>query len=139
MKRLLIGGLSIVALSSVFANPVQADEINERQNRIDKFMESEILQSQGLDTEDDFRMMMMFDVRREEAFDLVRSAYRGEFEGEGIPPYHQLIMNYESGEIEARDVVEAAVADGELSPAALEDEDYIEAVEAQLEFLSIST
>jgi hypothetical protein len=136
MKRLLIGGLSLITLSTL-AIPAQAQE--RQMNRIDKFMQSEILRSQGLDTEEDYRMMMMRDVRREEAFSLVRSAYRGEFEGEGIPPYNRLITAYETGEVDAQDVVEAAIADGELSPVALEDEDYINAVEAQLEFLSLGT
>lgn len=79
-----------------------------------------------------------YDVRRTEAFNLVSSAYRGDFEDQGINSYAVLVTNYESGELTAEDLVNAAVDAGELSPMALEDTSYIEAVDSQLNALTQS-
>ena len=79
-----------------------------------------------------------YDVRRTEAFNLVSSAYRGDFEDQGINSYAVLVSNYESGELTAEDLVNAAVDAGELSPMALEDTSYIEAVDSQLNALTQS-
>jgi hypothetical protein len=77
-----------------------------------------------------------YNVRRTEAFNLVSSAYRGKFEEQGISGYGVLITNYQDGKLTAEDLIEAAIKAGELSPQALEDEDYINAVELQLDNLS---
>ena len=82
--------------------------------------------------------MSMYDVRRTEAFNLVSSAYRGEFEDQGINSYAVLIGNYESGELTAEDLVQAAIDAGELSPSAMEDASYVEAVDSQLNALTES-
>ena len=79
-----------------------------------------------------------YDVRRTEAFNLVSSAYRGDFEDQGINSYAVLVTNYEEGELTAEDLVNAAVDAGELSPMALEDTSYIEAVDSQLNALTQS-
>ena len=79
-----------------------------------------------------------YDVRRTEAFNLVSSAYRGDFEDQGINSYAVLVTNYETGDLTAEDLVNAAVEAGELSPMALEDQSYIEAVDAQLGALTTS-
>jgi hypothetical protein len=79
-----------------------------------------------------------YDVRRTEAFNLVSSAYRGDFEDQGINSYAVLVSNYEDGELTAEDLVNAAVDAGELSPSALEDTSYIEAVDSQLNALTQS-
>lgn len=79
-----------------------------------------------------------YDVRRTEAFNLVSSAYRGDFEDQGINSYAVLVTNYEEGELTAEDLVNAAVDAGELSPSALEDASYIEAVDSQLNALTQS-
>ena len=79
-----------------------------------------------------------YDVRRTEAFNLVSSAYRGDFEDQGINSYAVLVTNYETGELTAEDLVNAAVDAGELSPMALEDDSYIEAVDSQLDALTQS-
>ena len=77
-----------------------------------------------------------YDVRRTEAFNLVSSAYRGDFEDQGINSYAVLVGNYEAGELTAEDLINAAIESGELSPGALEDESYVEAVDSQLNALS---
>jgi len=71
-------------------------------------------------------------VRDTEAFNLVSLAYRGEFEDMGIPSYNRLVTEYTTGDLSATDVVAAGVEDGYLTPAALEDEAYINAVDLQL-------
>lgn len=82
--------------------------------------------------------MSAYDVRRTEAFNLVSSAYRGDFEDQGINSYAVLISNYEAGELTAEDLVQAAIDAGELSPGAMEDASYVEAVDAQLNALTQS-
>ena len=79
-----------------------------------------------------------YDVRRTEAFNLVSSAYRGDFEDQGINSYAVLVGNYESGELTAEDLINAAIDAGELSPMALEDDSYVEAVDSQLNALTQS-
>ena len=82
--------------------------------------------------------MNMYDVRRTEAFNLVSSAYRGDFEDQGVNSYAVLVSNYEAGELTAEDLVQAAIDAGELSPSAMEDASYVEAVDAQLNALTNS-
>ena len=80
-----------------------------------------------------------YDVRRTEAFDLVRSAYRGDFEEQGVNSYATLVSNYETGELTAEDLIKAAIESGELSPNAMEDESYVRAVDDQLDSLVDTT
>ena len=75
------------------------------------------------------------DERATEAFNLVNSAYRGEYEQQGIPGYSQLILDYNIGEITPKRLIEAAIEKGDLAPEALNDVGYINAVELQLETL----
>ncbi|GAB4537155.1 MAG: hypothetical protein Tsb0014_25650 [Pleurocapsa sp.] len=86
-------------------------------------------------TPDDY---YLYNVRRSEAFELVRSAYRGDFEEQGINSYAVFVSNYQTGELTAEDVINAAIQAGELSPGAMEDESYVDAVESQLRTLSNS-
>ena len=79
-----------------------------------------------------------YDIRRTEAFNLVSSAYRGDFEDQGINSYAVLITNYETGELTAENLIQAAIEAGELSNSALEDDAYVQAVESQLEALTQS-
>ena len=79
-----------------------------------------------------------YDVRRTEAFNLVSSGYRGDFEDQGINSYAVFVSNYEAGELTAEDLIEAAIESGELSPTALEDASYVEAVDSQLSALTES-
>ncbi len=81
-------------------------------------------------------MMMGSDVRRTEAFNLVSSAYRGNFEEQGINGYQVLVSDYETGKVTAEDLVKAGIDSGELSPRAIEDDSYVEAVNSQLMSLS---
>ncbi len=75
-------------------------------------------------------------VRDAEAFNLVASAYRGEFKEQGIPSYTQFEQAYISGELNAESLVNSAIAAGELSSEAIEDEAYLNAVTLQLDALA---
>jgi hypothetical protein len=70
-----------------------------------------------------------------DAFNLVNSAYRGELQKQGIPSYSQLIRDYNIGQVTAEDVVEAAIEADMVSPETMEDEEYLNAVNLQLEAL----
>ena len=82
--------------------------------------------------------MSSYDVRRTEAFNLVSSAYRGDFEDRGIGGYNMLITEYEAGNLTGEDLVKAAIDAGELSPSAMEDDSYVSAVNNQLDALTSS-
>ena len=77
-----------------------------------------------------------YDVRRTEAFNLVSSAYRGDFEDQGIEGYNVLITEYEAGNLTGEDIVKAAIEAGDLSPSAMEDDSYVAAVDSQLSALT---
>ena len=75
-------------------------------------------------------------VRSTAAFDLVSAAYRGKFEAQGIPSFYQLEEAYETGEVDAEKLVNRAIAAGELSPNAADDEGYLNAVRLHLSELN---
>ena len=126
MKKLLVGSLSILLMSTAIVPAVKAQmEDSETE-----------YPTEANQTSSSSSSMDMYDIRRTEAFNLVSSAYRGEFEDYGIPSYAELSTEYQSGQITPEQVVEAAVEAGELSPKAQQDEDYLNAVELQLEGLS---
>ena len=119
-------------------------EMNSEMSQMES-MESEGMAEPSSDTRVEEAMQeaqssdtSMYDVRRTEAFNLVSSAYRGDFEDRGIESYAVLISNYEAGELTAKDLIQAAVDAGELSPSAMEDSAYVEAVDRQLSTLTES-
>lgn len=116
MRHLTLGTLTtlLLTLGMVPATQAEPTSSNQEQARVDN----------------------QRNVRSTEAFDLVASAYRGEFEGQGIPSYYQLQQAYELGEVDAETLVSKAIEAGELSPAAANDEGYINAVRLHLDQLS---
>ena len=68
-------------------------------------------------------------------FNLVHRAYSGHFSEQGVPGFNGLVTAYESGQIEAGDLVQTAVDQGRLSPDALDDAGYVNAVDFQLQDL----
>ncbi len=68
-------------------------------------------------------------------FNLVHRAYSGHFSEQGIPGFNRLAMAYRSGQIEAEDLVQTAIDQGRLSPDALDDTGYVNAVKFQLQDL----
>lgn len=114
MRRLAIGGLSVLLMSAVGAPAVRAQ------------MTEQTAVEMGYSRRD------VTEERLTSAFDLVTAAYRGRLEEQGIPGYTELLNDYEIGEVTAEDVVRAGIEADELRPKAVEDEAYINAVELQL-------
>ncbi|WP_373540930.1 hypothetical protein [Chamaesiphon sp.] len=65
-------------------------------------------------------------------FQLVSLAYQGTYRSEGIPGFASLIFGYHYRQITAKDVIKAAIAAKQLTPATLTDRDYVSAVDLQL-------
>ena len=70
--------------------------------------------------------------RQIDAFDLVSAAYRGRFKEWGIPAYARLDQAYRGRQITATDLVKAAIEAEQLPAIALEDTNYINAVDTNL-------
>lgn len=75
-------------------------------------------------------------VRREiEPFNLVHRTYSGHFSDQGIPGFNRLITACQTGDVCAEDLVKKAIEQGRLPQNTLSDEDYMHAVEFQLQNL----
>jgi hypothetical protein len=114
MRRLTLGTLTTLLLTLGAAGTAQAETMpsGNEQARVQR------------------------NVRNSEAFDLVASAYRGEFKSQGVPSYGQLEQAYRANQIDAETLVNRAIAAGELSPEAAQDEGYMNAVELHLRDLA---
>ena len=69
---------------------------------------------------------------RIDAFDLVNAAYQGRFKEWGIPAYARLDQAYRGRQITASDLIEAAIEANQLPAIALEDKNYVKAVDTNL-------
>ncbi|MEB3211426.1 MAG: hypothetical protein VKL39_08720 [Leptolyngbyaceae bacterium] len=125
MKRLVISGLSTLLLLGATAPVVTAQTSGDDYGNDPMTPSSNTYGGYGTD------------IRQTEAFNLVSFAYRGQLEDEGIAGYNQLIQDFRTRDVTAEDVVQAGIDNGYLSPAALEDEQYVNAVFVQLESLTI--
>jgi hypothetical protein len=70
-----------------------------------------------------------------EPFNLVSFAYQGGLNQQGIPSGETLLIQTQSKNILALDVVKAAINANKLSPQILHDQDYLSAVKLQLDAL----
>ena len=118
MRRLILGTLTTLFLTVGFTPIAQGEMKPSPQEAVHSYKQQ--------------------NVRSSEAFDLVASAYRGDFESQGIPSYYQLEQAYVAGEITAKKLVNSAIAAGELSPAAAQDEAYLNAVRLHLDSLGLA-
>lgn len=73
---------------------------------------------------------------RPSAFVLAHHAYGGTFIEQGIPSYGQLLTQVRQGQIDAADVVAAAIATGRLSTNAQTDAKLLYALQMHLESLA---
>lgn len=112
MKNLIFGGLSVLLLSTV-ASPAVLAQTNIRYPVVNN---------------QDSRYLIS-------PFDIVSMAYQGFFERQGVPSATGLINAYTSGDVEAKDVVYSAVQTNRLPARVLNNEDYINAVDSQLQAL----
>lgn len=126
MNKLILKSLYFLSAIIIFIPSVKAEnEIKEIQTPTEEMQKPyKVIAERNTDDE-----------RATEAFNLVNSAYRGEYEQQGIPGYSQLILDYNIGEVTPKRLIEAAVEKGDLAPEALNDVGYINAVELQLEIL----
>lgn len=75
-------------------------------------------------------------VRQEiEPFNLVHRAYSGHFSEQGIPGFNRFITACQTGDICAEDLVKTAIEQERLPQDTLNDEEYLQAVEFQLQTL----
>ncbi|MFP4132530.1 MAG: hypothetical protein ACLFQP_05545 [Halothece sp.] len=75
-------------------------------------------------------------VRNEiEPFNLVQRAYSGDFSDEGIPGFNRLITACQTGGVCAEDLVKTAIEQERLPQDTLNNEEYLQAVEFQLQNL----
>lgn len=110
MKRLLIGSVA-TALLAAFSPAAFADEMAAT---------SETRNSN----------------RHIEPFNLVHGAYQGQFSNQGIPRARGLMKAYDHSQVEAEQLVEAAIAQGRLPQNTLQDQGYLNAVSSHLRGLS---
>jgi hypothetical protein len=73
------------------------------------------------------------DVYRTEPFNLVFLGYQGFFESQGIPSNGAFVSAIQSHRVTAEDLVRGAIAQGKLPKDTLNDEEYLNVVELQLE------
>jgi hypothetical protein len=59
-------------------------------------------------------------------------AYQGDLKAQGIPSGSALVFQYQTGNLTALDIVKAAVNANKLPSQALNDQDYLNAVESNL-------
>ena len=71
-------------------------------------------------------------IREIKPFNLVHRAYSGHFSEQDIPGFNGLITAYQTGQIEAEDLVQTAINQGRLSADTLDDKGYVNAVKFQL-------
>ena len=68
-------------------------------------------------------------------FNLVGRGYQGSFTDRGIPGYGSFVKAAKGGRITAKDLVEAAIADGRLSPETINNQGYLKNVTSHLNSL----
>ena len=112
MKKLIFSSLSALILLTAFAPSTKAQGL---ENATDGVQQGE-----------------QYAEKQMSPFDLVSAAYEGRFKDLGIPGYGQLEDNYDTDQVTAKDLINAGIKMGELSPQAANDEEYINNVDAQL-------
>ena len=115
MKRLILSGLSLLLVVGATAPAVRAQETAKNTAEIGTFPKY---------------------IYQITPFNLAEQAYRGYFKDQGIPSYDQLSSAYNEGRITALDLVKSAIQVNRLSPQALNERGYLNAVDAQLSSLA---
>ena len=112
MKRLTLGIISTLLISTAVSPAVQASETTLNAATLDSTRPAYLAETSP--------------------FNLVQLAYRGYFADRGIPSYQALVSAYSLGKISAENLVQTGVETGRLSPNAINDQGYINAVEKML-------
>ena len=115
MKRLFINGLSIIAISLSVNTSAQAS------GRTEVLVQPITKTSNNIPTR-----------KYITPFDLVGSAYQGQYRMHSIPGFASLIDGAKTGRIAAKDLVKAAIESEILLPEIIDDLDYLRSIEVQL-------
>lgn len=135
MKRLIIGTLSLLTLSSLAATgaraemPVDYYGTEPMTDGSAVTLESPQLRRTSLDS-----AMTMEPTTT--PFELAYLGYFGVLDEAGIPGYTVLLQDYRQGEVSGERLVEAAVSTGRLDISYLTNEGYIDAVDNFLNSLA---
>ncbi len=118
MKRLSLTGLSIIAIVLSLSTSAQArghkEVLMQPMTKISKHI---------------------FIKKYITPFELVGSAYQGQYRDYSIPGFGSLIYDARTGRIAAKDLVKAAIESKDLLPETIDDRDYLRSVEVQLRSL----
>jgi len=74
--------------------------------------------------------------RNVKPFNLVFLGYQGHFQEQGIPSNGAFVNRVRYGDINAKDLVKSAIAQGKLSPDTINNRSYLNAVNNQLFYIS---
>lgn len=116
MRRLILGSLSFLLLSSAIAPVIRA--------------ETQAINSATLNQTPELAKQLT-------PFELVSLANQGYLSEQGIPSSMALISAYQMGTVRAEEVVEAAIKANKLSPQFSRDRSYLNAVNSLLQTLII--
>ena len=119
MKRLVISTLSLLALSSL-VTPAFAGETNFKENNRRLVAATTVTPTR---------------ITEITPFNLVSSGYQGRFSNQGIPSGGSFISQAQNNRIEAKDLVQAAIATNRLGAEKLQDRQYLRSVESLLDNL----
>ncbi len=115
MKRLVIGTVSFLVLYTAAASSVNAQSLNSAPPSTQTTVGAT-------------------EIRSFSPFELVNFAYRGSLKQQGISGYNVLLSDYRRGKIDAKSVVKAGITAGRVSPNALSNQKYLNAVNSHLQF-----
>lgn len=111
MKRLIVGSLSLLLISTVGASVVRAEP-----SAYNPAVVGKTPSYVGVTP-----------------FNLVNLAYQGQLQDQGIPSYQDLILAYQAKQISAEDIVRSGVQSKRLPSQLLSDKGYLNAVKTQLD------
>lgn len=124
MKRLVLGGLSVLLMSATVAPTLRAEVIAET-------VPANVPQTQATNMPPNIAARMAVT-----PFNLVFLAFQGFFETQGIPSSMSLLSAYRNQQVTASDLVKIAVSMNRLPQSTLNDQGYLNAVDSQLEALT---
>lgn len=111
MRQFIVGGLSVLLLSAATAPGVLAQQSGTLNS------------TTGLVSAPNYQI---------EPFNLAWMAYQGYFQDQGIPQGRTLISAFESAQVSARDIVQAAAKSGRLPSEFKPNDAYLGAMELTL-------
>ena len=124
MKRLFLGGLSVLLMSATVAPALGAEVMAET-------APANVPQTQATNVPPNIADRMAVT-----PFNLVFLAFQGFLETEGIPSSMSLLSAYSNKQVTASDLVKIAVSMNRLPQSTLDDRGYLKAVDTVLEALT---